>query len=471
MGSQSDCDRLTADISEALRAVVPQGCTALVAVSGGPDSTALLYLLAETRPDLQLTVGHVRHGLRDDAEDAEVAATHAAALGVSFRERQVTVDPQACEGLEAAARAARYEALAAMAREAEAAWLFVGHTADDQAETVLLNIARGSGIRGLSGMPPIRDLGGITLVRPLLGVRRARVRAFAVERGLRTVADPTNADIERRRARARHETLPRLARLTGHESTDGLVRALVRLATLARDDADMLDALADTQAQRLVIAWGPVRAVPTRALAALPRALAGRIVRRLLAGARVSRTDEARAARTDGAPSAAQGRTDFDGLDAESVWAVLALQPGEALHVSGGVWVTAGGGWLAAAPPALEDLPERPLTVPGATPIPELGAVLLAGAAALATDAALLPPGATGPSYATVDCATQLVVRAWRPGDRVGVRRLADLLSVVPRAARPLVPVIARSDDVLWVPGITAALATEGLPMRLAPID
>jgi tRNA(Ile)-lysidine synthase len=444
--------------------VVPQGSTALVAVSGGPDSTALLYLAAEARCDLSLVVGHVRHGLRDDAQDAEVAAGHAAALGVPFYEQKVVVNRQAPEGLEAAARVARYEALAAMAHGAEAAWLFVGHTADDQAETVLLNIARGSGIRGLSGMPPVRDLGGVgvrvgnphvKVARPLLQLERARIRAFTVERGLRTVQDPTNADVKQRRARARHETLPLLAALTGHpEGIDGLVRALVRLAALARDDADALDTLAAAQAQRLIVQWGPVQTVSTRELAALPRALAGRVVRRMLAKARA---DRAR----------------FDGLDAESVWAVLALRPGEALHVPGGVWVTAGGGWLAAAPPGLEDLPERSLAVPGATPIPELDAVLLVGAAAGIADAGqtsaadLRPPGATGPTYARVPCGAPLVVRARHPGDRMGSRRLADLMSGVPRAARGLVPVVTAAHDVRWAPGIAVAEGTAGIPMRL----
>ncbi|MGH8903462.1 MAG: tRNA lysidine(34) synthetase TilS [Egibacteraceae bacterium] len=448
-------------VKAALDAVVPQGCRALVAVSGGPDSTALLFLVAEVRPDLGLAVGHVRHGLRDDALDAEVAARHAAALGVPFCERKVAVDARAPEGLEAAARAARYEALATIARAAGAVWLVVGHTADDQAETVLLNVARGSGLRGLGGMSPVRDLGGITVVRPLLGLERARVRAFVAERGLCTVADPTNADVERRRARARHETIPRLAALTGHpDGTDGLVRALVRLAALARDDADALDALAEAEAGRLVVSWGPVQTVPMHALAALPRALAGRVVRRMLAKARTG-------GGSGGATS--RERIDFDGLDAESVWAVLALRPGQAVHVAGGAWVTAGGGWLAAAPPGLRELPERPLALPGATLIPELGAVLLAGAAAETADVALRPPGATGPLRATVPHATPLVVRARRPGDRMGARRLSDLLSVVPRAARPLVPVVARGDDVLWVPGIAAAEGTEGVPMRLVP--
>lgn len=448
---------VTGEVRAALDTVVPQGCRALVAVSGGPDSTALLSLVASARPDLWIAVGHVRHGLRDDAEDAEVAAGHAAALGVPFFERKVSVDRQAPEGLEAAARAARYEALAAMAREAGAGWLLVGHTADDQAETVLLNIARGSGIRGSSGMPPVRDLGGVVLVRPLLRLERARVRAFAAENDLRTVADPTNTDVERRRARARHETLPCLAALTGHpEGTQGLVRALVRLAELARDDADALDALAEAEAGRLVISWGPVQAVPMREFAALPRALAGRIVRRMIARARASRTDGA--------------CVNFDGLDAESVWAVLALAPGEALNVAGGAWVTAGGGWLAVAPPGLEELPERPVALPGATPIPELGAVLLAGGAADAADAGLRPPGAAGPAQAAVPGTVPLVVRARRPGDCVGARRLAELLSVVPRAARPLVPVVATAHDVRWVPGIAVAEGSGGIPMRLVPI-
>lgn len=465
------------EVRAALDAAIPQGSHALVALSGGPDSTALLYLAAEARPDLELMVGHVRHGLREDAGDAEVAAGHAGALGVPFCEQTVTVDRQAPEGVEAAARAARYKALAAIAREAGLAWLLVGHTADDQAETVLLNIARGSGIRGLSAMAPVRDLGGagvwvgnpqagvwvgnpqIKVVRPLLGVERARVRAFVAERGLRTVQDPTNADLERRRARARHETLPHLAALTGHpEGTQGLVRALVRLAALARDDADALDALAEAESRRLVVSWGPVQVVPRAQLAILPRALAGRVVRRMLAETR---------ARGHGEDA------DFDGLGAETVWAVLALRPGQALHVAGGAWVTAGGGWLAVAPPGLEDLPERPVASPGATPIPELGVVLLAGAPAEAADplqtgsAELRPPGTAGPAHATVPCATPLVVRARRAGDRLDGHRLADLMSVVPRAARGLVPVIATAREVRWVPGIAVARGAGGVPMRL----
>lgn len=443
---------LTAAVSAALDGVMPRAVRALVAVSGGPDSTALVYLVAEARPDLELAVGHVRHGLRDDAEDAAVAAGHAAALGLAYVERCVTVDRWTGEGIEAAARAVRYDALACMARAVRASWVLVGHTADDQAETVLLNLARGSGIRGLAGMPPVRALGDVTIVRPLLGLERAQVRAVVTERGLRVAQDPTNRDVERRRARARHETLPRLAALTGHpEGIGGLVRTLVRLTTLARDDADALDAFAENEAGRLVQQWGPARAVPRGELSRLPRALAGRIVRLMLAS----------------------GRDGLEGLDAESVWAVLDLPPGKALHVAGGAWVTVGGGWLAVAPSGLADLPERPLAVPGATAIPEIGAVLLAGPAAEAAEADLRPPGATCAARATVPGDHALVGRARRPGDRMwvagGRRKVSDVLSDagVPRALRGLVPVVATADDVLWIPGVAVARGTGDVPLAL----
>ena len=161
---------LLAEVARVCDAHVPHGARCLVAVSGGPDSTALAHLLAEARVDLDLTVTHVRHGLRDDAADAATAADHAAALGVPYVERRVDVDPRE-RGPEAAARAARYLALARTAESLRADVVAVAHTADDQAETVLLNLARGSGLTGLAGMRPARPLhatGDATLVRHLL---------------------------------------------------------------------------------------------------------------------------------------------------------------------------------------------------------------------------------------------------------------------------------------------------------------
>ncbi len=436
-------------VKAALARTVPEGAAVLVAASGGPDSTALLYLVAEARPDLRVSAGHVRHGLRDDAVDAQIAAGHAAALGCAYLERRVTVDSQAPAGLEAAARDARYEALADMAAAVGASYVLVGHTSDDQAETVLLNIARGSGLPGLGGMREARALReGLTVVRPLLALERDVVRAICAERGLRVACDPTNADVTRRRARGRHETLPLLAQLTGHpEGTAGLVRALNRLAAHAREDADALDRLADVEAARLVVAWGHARAVRIGALHGLPRALGSRVVRRMLADVR-----------TDGKGT--------QGLDAESVYRVLALRSGEALHVTGGTWVTAGGGWLGAVPAGRADLCERPLAVPGPTPIPELGAVVVVGAAAEGAPDPLCPPGMRARACGTVPALAGLVVRSWRPGDRVAGSSTGPLAGV-PRALRGLIPVVARDREVYWVAGLGQPAPAGGVPVSL----
>ena len=447
---------------EAVRAVldarVPAQARVVVAVSGGPDSTALLALTAAARPDLLLVVAHVRHGLRNDAADARVARDHATRLGLPLAQRDVTVDRNAAEGPEAAARAARYEALVDVAAGAGAGWVLFGHTADDLAETVLLNLARGSGVRGLAGMAVERRQGPVRVVRPLLGLRRAAVRLIPARGGLPVAVDPTNVDPDQRRARVRAEVLPALGRLSGGagraEGHGDPVPALTRLARLARDDAEALDEIAERSARRLLVRWGPARALALAPLAQLPRAVAGRVVRVMLAEVR--------------------GRG--DGMSAESVWAVLGLRAGGALHVHGGVWVTSGGGWLAALPAGEAELVERPLRLPGRTPLPELaGAVLAGGAEAGRGPDAVLPFGGRVPLPGRVPAGADLVVRARRAGDRLpsagGWTSVADLLarSGVPRAVRGLVPVVARPDgDVCWVAGVgSAAWSADAVPVRL----
>lgn len=447
---------MLAEVRGVLDATVESGAVVVVAVSGGPDSTALAYLVTEARPDLRASVAHVRHGLRDDAEDAEVAAAHAAALGLDYHERSVRVRP-AGRGVEAAARDARYAALSRVARAIDGRALVVGHTADDQAETVLLNIARGTGLRGLAGMsvsrpddPAVDTVHGVRVVRPLLRLRRDDVRAFVAGEGLRAVSDPTNRDPRQRRARARHEVLPALAALSGGAGDP--VGALTRLSDLARADADALDDLAAAHARRLVVSWGPARAVPTDGLDALPLALAGRVVRLLLRGVHAGAE-----------------------VSAAAVSSVLALGAGDALHGPGGVWVTRGGGWLAGVPRDRPHLPERPVRVPGAVPLTELGLVLradqgvseaqprldvgLRAAQPAPGPLAPPPPGGSHAPWAVVAAAdaARLVVRGRRAGDRLGRRRLTDVLSDtgVPRALRDLVPVVADAGDrVVWVAGL-----------------
>jgi tRNA(Ile)-lysidine synthase len=233
----------------------------VVACSGGADSLALLALAVDAA--LAPIAVHVDHGLRPGSDrEADVVAAAAARLGASFDARRVHLEPGA--NLEARARTARYDALEAARVEYGATAVLLAHTADDQAETVLLNLLRGSGSTGLAGMPARRG----RLVRPLLAARRADVRAECARRELVPVEDPSNDDLAHRRNWIRHEVLPLLERGAGRDLTP----VLTRQADVLRAESDFLDALART-------AWPGEAGARALDLARLPEPLARRAVR------------------------------------------------------------------------------------------------------------------------------------------------------------------------------------------------
>jgi tRNA(Ile)-lysidine synthase len=211
----------------------------LVACSGGPDSLALAagaWLVARRR-DLPAAAIVVDHGLQPDS--AEVAARASGQLrAIGFSQivvEQVDVELTSGRGPEAAARDARYQAFETHAVRLGATTL-LGHTLDDQAETVLLGLARGSGARSLAGMA-VRSAG---YLRPLLQLRRTTTEAMCVELGLDPWQDPHNADLRYARVRVRRNVLPVLEAELG----PGVTEALARTAALLGDDADLLDQLA-----------------------------------------------------------------------------------------------------------------------------------------------------------------------------------------------------------------------------------
>lgn len=239
-----------------------------VACSGGADSLALLALAA--RAGLAPIAVHVDHGLRDgSAREAATVADAAARLGARFFPTRVSVD--AGPNLEARARDARYAALERARGEVEAGAIVVAHTADDQAETVLLNLLRGSATTGLGGMPASRG----AIVRPLLGVRRAETRALCHALGFVPVRDPMNDDLSFRRVWLRREVLPVLERAAARD----IVSVLARQSEVLRAESDLLDGLADDALEAARDSGGAPRA---RALAALPPTLARRALRRLV---------------------------------------------------------------------------------------------------------------------------------------------------------------------------------------------
>lgn len=227
----------------------PPGTPVVCGLSGGADSTALVALAVAA--GCSVSAVHVHHGLRPSADDdAGIACTSAATLGVAVEIAHVDVADG--PNLEARARTARQQALGPAA--------LTGHTADDQAETLLLALLRGSGAAGLGAMTP-----GPT--RPILALRRHDTVAICRQLGLAVATDPTNADPRFRRNRIRHELLPLLDDIAERD----VAVLLTRTATLLRDDNDLLE--------KLAFAVDPTDAA---ALRSAPRPVASRAIRRWL---------------------------------------------------------------------------------------------------------------------------------------------------------------------------------------------
>jgi tRNA(Ile)-lysidine synthase len=254
-----------------------RGVSVLVAVSGGPDSVALLRALDRLRQPRQsnacLVVAHFNHRLRPES-DAEEAIVRQLAGQLGLPCEAARAEPASLDlgdGLEAAAREARYRFLQVTAERLGARYVAVGHTADDQVETILHHILRGTGLAGLAGMPRVRALSpAVTVIRPLLGLRRHEVEDYLRELGQPYCKDATNQLLHHTRNRIRHELLPLLTERFNAHVKD----ALLRLGGLAGEAQEVLSRLADDLArQRACELPGGGISVDCQNLADLPRYL------------------------------------------------------------------------------------------------------------------------------------------------------------------------------------------------------
>jgi tRNA(Ile)-lysidine synthase len=234
-------------VERALRAAALEGARLVVGLSGGVDSVVLLHALVQLAPRFELALAalHVHHGLSPHADEwADFCDRLCRDLGPPLRQVRVTIDRGSPLGIEAAARAARY----AVFRQQQADAIVLAHHLDDQGETLLLQLMRGAGVRGLSGMPALRTLEPIhdlRLVRPLLEVTRAHIVAYAQQAGLAWIEDESNADPAVDRSFLRMRILPELvARYPGLRETLG------RAASNLADAAQLADDLATSDARR-----------------------------------------------------------------------------------------------------------------------------------------------------------------------------------------------------------------------------
>jgi tRNA(Ile)-lysidine synthase len=432
--------------------LIAPGSRVIAAVSGGSDSVALVHLLHELTAagELRLVaVAHFNHQLRPTAGDDErFAASVAASLDLPFLSDGEDVAARAVRehrSVEDAARTARHAFFERARVTAGADLVALGHTRDDQAETVLLRLTRGAGPRGLAGMHPKNG----AIVRPLLGCRRADLRAWLDARQLTFVEDETNEDVSIPRNRVRAELMPLLAA----RFNPGIVDVLADQAQLARDASAWMDGIAaDLDAsivRRSTLAGGVLVleidvAILQTAPLALRRALLWRVIREV-AGARPI---------AFGHVEAALGL--IDGADESSI-----DLPGQRVDRIGGSVVLTGRAADAEGRQPRDEAPNLfrfPLSIPGEVLLPDAGWAVSADAAS----SAIVSNGRDEALVRRDLCHGSLAVRNRRPGDRFrpvgldGQKKLQDYFvdRKVARRLRDFVPlVVDETDRIVWVAG------------------
>jgi tRNA(Ile)-lysidine synthase len=274
-------------VREVDRAVEALGLARLVAASGGVDSTVLACALGEIARQrrLELVIGHVNHGLRGAASDADEQAVRDLAASLGAPVEVVAAHPRGLRSgrssrerptLQEAARTLRYRALRSMATRLGAERIATAHNADDQAETLLLRLLRGTGPDGLGGIPE-RSPDGV-IVRPLLRVPRAEIEAYARARKLAWREDASNHSLDYTRNRLRHHWLPGLQR----EFNPRLLRVVADLAEAQRRDSEWIEAQVEREAGLRLRSDGEWLRIDAMDWSQLPEALARRLVRRAL---------------------------------------------------------------------------------------------------------------------------------------------------------------------------------------------
>jgi len=426
----------------------------VAAVSGGADSVAqllVLYDLAAAGEIVLAGAAHLNHQLRPEAaRDEAFCRDLCARLHVPFLVESAPVADLAAAArvsVEVAARRVRYAFLERARTSCGAAVVAVAHTADDQAETVLLRLLRGAGPRGLRGILPVRG----TVVRPLLDCTRAALCDALEQRGQTWVEDATNADVSQPRNRVRHELVPLLAA----RFQPAVTRVLARTAEVVAADDALLESLAEAAAPGVVTPAPGGTLISTVALARLPLALARRVARRAMERLGPPHAPDL----ADVEALLAVGRPDGPGAAAPAGLRVERFSEDAVL-------LTRASGTRAAA------LAPRALPVPGSVALPELGpgCRLTAERPIKALEE---PSDLRRRLIVRASVPAPFVVRGRSAGDRIrprglgGSKKLQDLLvdRKVPRAERARVPVVADATGrIVWVVGhaVDADVAASG---------
>ena len=449
--------------------------TVVVAVSGGPDSLSLLYALHHLQEELGLRLhgAHLDHSIRglDSSADAEFVGETFRQLGIQGTLRKVDV-PSFAErqrlSMEEAARDLRLDFLAEVAGEQRAWGVALGHTSDDQAETVLMRILRGAGTRGLRGMRPqaVRAAPGgeVILLRPLLDVTRRETEAYCREMGLRPRRDESNLSPKMTRNRVRMELLPLMERYN-----PAVREALLRLSRSAAEDADYLDAAAGPLWDKLARRDGPGISLDREGMSGLHAAMAATLLRRTVLEVKGDLRDLTR-------------------RHVDAMMRLLAGPVGRSLDLPAGLSFSVGYSQATLLPKGGVPTPLPPLDGPREIAVP--GETVLAGWTVTVrvldiephSSPTAAPAGALAREHTAYlgrdGVGERLWVRPRRDGDRfhpLGMpqsKKLQDFMvdSKIPRSWRDRVPLLVAPKGIAWVVGWRIAewaKMRDGDPRRL----
>lgn len=423
--------------------------TVVLAVSGGPDSLCLLYIFKNLAAEfkLNLIIAHLNHCLRPEG-DHEAAAVAALAKELNLPCEVKAVDIRVYKktlgvGEEEAGRSARYLFLLEVARKYGASKIATGHHRDDQAETVLLNIIRGSSVDGLSGILPIRKWKGLELIRPLLCLWRDEIESFCMYHQLKPFIDSSNLETEYKRNKLRLELIPHL-----EEKYNPKIRqSLARLADLAARDRLFLQTLARLNYRKITHFAGDDTIINRQSLKALPPALQGRIahiaLKKYLPAGKINRVHIEQVLKILQSSSTGKKLTLPDGLQLEQSYDRIIISSRH-LQVSNII---------------------KPVIVP----IP--GRVCITDrfgieSRVVSVNKLSWPPGKYEAylDYSKIP-AGAISVRSRKPGDRffpqgsAGRKKLKDIFidHKIPRKRRDTIPVVTAGDKIIWLAGFRIA--------------
>jgi len=432
----------------------------LVAVSGGADSVALLLALHELAPSwkLKLTVAHLDHRIRGAAarKDARFVKQLARRLHLPCVAAAVDVPALAAQtgvSIEMAARTQRYQFFENVARKTGAKIVATAHTADDQAETLLLRLARGTSPQGLAGIPPRQTRNNLTVIRPLLAATRADILAFLKSRKACWREDASNADPAYLRNRVRHEILPLLEK----RLNPAMRRHLAQWAGQWREENEWIEAQATAIRQRCTtsVRSSAYPALKTKLLAAQPAPLCRRILRQWL--------------QQPIGPLASQ---DVDETLLRQVAEWAGTNPSQGiLPLAGGWQLQAGRSRIECRPVPATDNSARcsfPLSVPGMNHLAAAGWCITFRKAPGLVKERTQPgklPARVSLRLPTADEQNAFILRTWQPGDRIapmgmtGTCKLHDLFvnAKVPQDRRDQIPLLTCNGEIIWIPGWTIA--------------